>query len=170
MPSAMPVGQDRDLVHRVGVLEDVGRDRVATFVERGVLLLFLVHHDGRPLEAHEHAVTRVLEVLAVHRRLAPPDREQRGLVHEVREVRTGHARRAAGDDRDVDVVGDLLVAEVHLQDVDPLFLGGERDHDLAVEPARAQQRGVEDVGPVGGRDHHDARRWSRSRPSRRASG
>ena len=29
------------------------------------------------------------------------------------------------DDVDVDVVGDLLVAEVHLQDRDPLLLGGE---------------------------------------------
>ena len=33
---------------------------------------------------------------------------------------------------------------------------GQRHHDLAVEAARAQQRGVEDVGPVGRRHHHDA--------------
>ena len=33
---------------------------------------------------------------------------------------------------------------------------GQRDHDLAVEATRAQQRGIEDVGPVGGRHHHDA--------------
>ena len=53
-------------MHRVRVLEDVGRHRVTTFVERGVLLLFLVHHHGRTLESHEDAVTCVLEVLAVH--------------------------------------------------------------------------------------------------------
>ena len=33
---------------------------------------------------------------------------------------------------------------------------GQRHDDLAVEAARAQQGGVEDVGPVGGRHHHDA--------------
>ena len=57
---------------------------------------------------------------------------------------------------DVDVGGDLLVAEVHLEDLDPLVLRGERHHDLAVEATGAQQRGVEDVGAVGGRHHHDA--------------
>ena len=33
---------------------------------------------------------------------------------------------------------------------------GQRHDDLAVEAAGAQQGGVEDVGPVGGRHHHDA--------------
>ena len=129
---------------------------MAGLVVRRVLLLLVVHDDGRALEAHEHAVARVLEVLLVHRVLAAPDREQRRLVHEVREVGAGHAGRAAGDDLDAHVVGDLLVAEVHLQDVDPLLERGERHHDLTVEPARAQERRVEDVGPVRGRDHHDA--------------
>ena len=40
--------------------------------------------------------------------------------------------------------------------VDPLVLGGQRHHDLAVEAPRAQQRGVEHVGAVGGGHHHDA--------------
>ena len=94
--------------------------------------------------------------LRVHLVVAAAHREQRGLVDEVREVGAGHAGRAAGDDVDVDVGGDLLVAEVHLQDVAPLVLRRQRHHDLAVEATRAQQRGVEHVGPVGGRHHHDA--------------
>ena len=64
--------------------------------------------------------------------------------------------RAAGDDVDVDVVGHLLVAQVHVEDRDPLVLGGERHDDRAVEAPGPQQRGVEDVGTVGGRHHHDA--------------
>ena len=51
---------------------------------------------------------------------------------------------------------DLLVLQVHLEDRDPLFLGREGHDDLAVEATRAQQRRVEDVGPVGRRHHHDA--------------
>ena len=43
-----------------------------------------------------------------------------------------------------------------LRMLDALVLGRERHHDLAVEPARAQQGGVEHVGPVGGGHHHDA--------------
>ena len=48
--------------------------------------------------------------------VAAPHGEQRGLVHEVGEVGAAHAGRAAGDDVDVDVGRDLLVAEVHLED------------------------------------------------------
>ncbi len=32
---------------------------------------------------------------------------------------------------------------------------GSVDHDLAIEPSRTQQGGVEDVGAVGGRDQND---------------
>ena len=56
----------------------------------------------------------------------------------------------------VDVVGHLLVAEVDLEDLEPFFLRGQRHEDLAVEAAGAQQRRVEDVGPVRGGHHHDA--------------
>ena len=51
---------------------------------------------------------------------------------------------------------DLLVAEVHREDVLALALRRERNEDLAVETTRAQERGVEDVGPVGRGHHHDA--------------
>ena len=49
-----------------------------------------------------------------------------------------------------------LLLAVHLEDGEPLVELGQRDDDLAVEAAGAQQRRVEDVGPVGGRHHHDA--------------
>ena len=57
---------------------------------------------------------------------------------------------------DVDVGVDLLVAEVHLEDLDALVLRRQRHEDLAVEATRTQQRGVEDVGAVRRRHHHDA--------------
>src|SRR6266511_2289148 len=49
-----------------------------------------------------------------------------------------------------------LAAAVHFEDGPPLALRGQRDHHLPVEPARAQQRRVQHLGPVGGRDHHHA--------------
>ena len=107
-------------------------------------------------QPHQHAIARGVEVLLVHLVRVAAHREQGGLVHEVREVGAAHARRAARDDLDAHVGRDLLVAEVDLEDLDPLVLGGQRHHDHAVEAARAQQGGVEDVGTVGGRHHHDA--------------
>ena len=48
-----------------------------------------------------------------------------------------------------------LAACVDLEDLDAALAVGAVDHDLAVEAARAQQRRVEDVGPVGGGDQDD---------------
>ena len=108
------------------------------------------------LEAHEHAVAGGFEVFVVHLLRPAPHGEQRRFVHEVREVGAAHARRPARQHVEVDVVADLLVAEVHREDVLALVLRRERHEDLAVETTRAQQRGVEDVGPVGRGHHHDA--------------
>ena len=49
-----------------------------------------------------------------------------------------------------------LAARVHLEDLVAAGEVGGVDADLPVEAARAQQRRVEDVGPVGGRDQDDA--------------
>ena len=44
---------------------------------------------------------------------------------------------------------------MHLEDLAPALAVGPVDDDLPVEAARAQQRRVEDVGPVRGRDEDD---------------
>ena len=55
----------------------------------------------------------------------------------------------------VDVGGHRLAARVHVEDLLATVEVGGVDADLAVEAARAQQRRVEDVGTVGGRDQDD---------------
>ena len=81
--------------------------------------------------------------------------EQRGLVEHVGQVGAGEAGRTAGDAQQVDVLGDRLAAGVDLEDLVAAVEVGGVDTDLAVEAARAQQRGVEHVGTVGGRDEDD---------------
>jgi hypothetical protein len=51
---------------------------------------------------------------------------------------------------------DRHLAHVHVQDLLAAADVRQRHHHLAVEAARAQQRRVEHVGPVGGGDHDDA--------------
>jgi len=46
------------------------------------------------------------------------------------------------------------VLRVDLEDPLAALLVGLSDHDEPVEPAGAQQRGVDHVGTVGGADHH----------------
>ena len=57
---------------------------------------------------------------------------------------------------EVDVRRERLALGVHGEDGLAAEQVGPVDGDLPVEAARAQQRGVEDVGPVRGGDHDDA--------------
>ena len=55
-----------------------------------------------------------------------------------------------------DVGTQRLAAGVDLEDLLPPRQVGPVDHDLPVETARPEERGVEDVGAVGGGEHDDA--------------
>ena len=82
-------------------------------------------------------------------------RQQGGLVHQVRQVGAAHPHRAPRDLVEIDIGGQGDVARVDLEDLEPAFLGGQVDGDVAVEPAGAEQGGVEDVGAIGrGQDDH----------------
>ena len=54
------------------------------------------------------------------------------------------------------VVGQRHAAHVHAQDLLAAAHVGQRHDDLTIEAARAQQRRIEHVGTVGGRDDDDA--------------
>jgi len=69
---------------------------------------------------------------------------------------TAHAGAAPGDHVEVQVRGNLLALDVHLQDLDAIIEFRQRDDHLAVEAAGAQQRRIEDVGAVRRRHHDDA--------------
>jgi hypothetical protein len=43
---------------------------------------------------------------------------------------------------------------VHLEDLSAAFLVRTVHQDLAIEAARPQQRGIENLGPVGGGQNH----------------
>ena len=79
---------------------------------------------------------------------------QHRLVDEIGEVGARKAGRVVGDHVQVDVERQRLPLGVHVED--GLACGQLRpiDEDATVESARAQQRRVEHVGTVGGRDDH----------------
>ena len=82
-------------------------------------------------------------------------REDRRLVAEVGEVCAGEPGGLPRDDAEVDVAREWLAAGVDAEDrLAPRYV--RRGHeDLAVEPARAEERGVEILEPVrGGHDDH----------------
>ena len=119
-------------------------------------LVLVAHDQALARRAHEHLVLGLLEV--DHRDLVgvAARGEQRGLVHEVLEIGAHEARGAAGEHGEIDVVGERHAAGVHLEHGEPPAQVGPRHHHAAVEAARAQQRRVEHVRPVGRGDQDHA--------------
>src|SRR6266571_5299049 len=147
---------DGDLVDRVGVRHGVGRERVPRLVIRGQPLLLLGDDEGAALGAHQDLVLGPLEVLHEDELLVVARGVQGRLVDQVREIGPGEARRAARQDREVDVLRERDLAGVDLEDLLAPLDVGAGDHDAPVEAAGSQQRRIEDVRPVGGGDQDDA--------------
>ena len=120
------------------------------------LLLGLGDDHRAPLHTHQDLVLGVLEVDHLDDLLVLARGQQRGLVHQVGQVGSGEARRAAGQDLEVDLGRERDAARVDLEDLLPALHVGPCHHHLAVEAAGAQQRGIQHVGSVGGRDQDHA--------------
>ena len=92
-------------------------------------------------------------------------REQRRLVDQVGEVGAGEARRQRGDLlRDRRRARASPCCRCTCRICDAAELVGPIDQHLAIEAAGAQQRRVEDLGPVGGGEQDQSRRVG-SKPS-----
>src|SRR6266576_871067 len=146
---------DRDFVERIETGHLEAHERVARLVVRRETALLVREHHALALEAEHHLVLGVLEVVHVHRALVAAGGEQGRLVDDVRQLGAGQPRRSLGDALEVHAGPERNLARMDPQDLLPALHVGHVHHDLPVEPARAQQRGVEDVRPVGGgeQDH-----------------
>src|SRR5581483_1735499 len=155
-PERHAARDDRDLVDRVGARDELRDQRVTGLVVGRVPLLLLADDHRSALGAHHDLVLRELEVEMVHLVLVRTRGEERRLVHEVLEVGAGEAGRGAGEERDVDVVGERDATRVHADDALAALHVGSRDDDATVEAAGAEERGVEHVGAVRRGDQDDA--------------
>ena len=147
---------DRDLVQRLGVFEELEQQGVPGFVIGGVGLFLFAQRKAAAFLAPAHFVARFFELGKRDSLEAAARREQRGFVDHIGQFRAGVTGRAARDDGEIDAFGQLHFLGMHPQDFFAAFHVGQIDGDLAIETARAQQRRIEHVGPVGGRDDDDA--------------
>src|SRR5262249_47958408 len=108
-----------------------------------------------PLGTHHDAIYRVLEVGHGDQQVVAPRREQGRLVGDIGQVGANHAGGAAGEDGEVDVVGQRHPAGVDQQDGLAAHAVRAVHHHLAVEAPGAHEGGVEHVGTVGGGDDDD---------------
>src|SRR5947209_1259191 len=147
---------DRHLVDRIRARQEVGDQRVAGLVVSDRPLLGVADDHRASLDAHQDLVLGVLEVEHLDELLVLAGRQQRRLVDEVREVGSRKARRAAGQDLEVDVGRERDPSRVHSQDLLAALDVRPRHDHLAIEAAGTEERGIEDVGTVGGGDEDHA--------------
>ena len=145
---------DRDPVDAVHRGEQLAAERVPGLVEGHHPLLVGVEH-ALGLYPGDHPLDRRVEVGDRDRPSASAGGEDRGLVADVREVGSRQPARLLGHEREVHVVQGL-VAGVHLQHAETASDVGRDDEHLAVEAAGTQQRRIELLEQVRGRDHDHA--------------
>ena len=113
-------------------------------------------HHQLTLGPENNLLQGIGEVGHGHLLVVAPGRHQGRLVYKVAQVRPHHSRRGGGNRGEVDIFGQRDSAGMHLQDHQSAPLVGWAHRDMAVEAARAQQRRIEDFGPVGSGDHDHA--------------
>ena len=128
-------------------------DGMAGFVVRGIQLLLVRHDHGFALCAHHDLVLGHLEFFHFDDSLTRTRREQGSLVHQVGEVGTREAWRTASDIGRNHIITERNLAHVNLENLLPATDVRQTDHDLAVEPTRAQQGRIKHVRTVGRGDN-----------------
>ncbi len=147
---------DGDLVHRVGLRQQLGDYGMTGFMVSGVAALFFAHDHGAALGTHEYLVLGVFEILHLHRALVAIGGNQRSFVDQIGQIGAGKTGRAARNDIGLDVRINRHLAHVHHQNLFTAADVGQTDHHLTVEPAGAQQGLVQHVCTVGGGNDDDA--------------
>mmetsp|Transcript_13197 Transcript_13197/g.33484 ORF Transcript_13197/g.33484 Transcript_13197/m.33484 type:complete len:417 (-) Transcript_13197:74-1324(-) len=114
-------------------------------VSADVALVVLPHH-----LPHRH-----LQILLRNVHPPLPQRKHPRLRAHRLHLRAARAAHLLRDLCEVDPADEVHLARVDLEDVQPRRLVRVRELDLAVDPSRAQQRGVQDVDAVGGHEDLD---------------
>jgi hypothetical protein len=101
------------------------------------------------LEAGDDPFHGIAEIRHRHCFGPSPGRKQRCLVDEIGQVGPGKAGRQRGHLLRIDIGCGFHFLQVNLEDIDPAFLVGAVNQDLAVKPPCPQQRRIENLGTVG---------------------
>src|SRR6266540_1240450 len=146
---------DRNLLHGLRAADKVGHERVAALVI-GQDPLLLLGDDTALLESCDHALHRSVEIALPDLLLLRTTREDRRLVADVGEIGARQPGGLPGDRLQIDVRSKGLAPRVDAEDGLPPGEVGGRHQNLAVEPAGAEQGGVEVLEPVRRADDDDA--------------
>mmetsp|Transcript_22299 Transcript_22299/g.66991 ORF Transcript_22299/g.66991 Transcript_22299/m.66991 type:complete len:408 (-) Transcript_22299:1221-2444(-) len=152
----LAAGHQGDLVHRVVVRQQRAHECVACFVVGDELLGGVVGQRAA-LKAGDDAVRRVVDLLLRDLLLVPARSEDGRLVHKVLEVGPAEAGRAPGHIRELYLICNPFVFQVHLQNLLTALHVWQANCYAAVEAARPKERIIQNIRAVGGCHDNDTR-------------
>ena len=150
------MGHNGDLGNGLGVLFQSGDQGVAHLVVGNQPLFHLGEHGVLLFRTGNDGFKGNQQVLLVHGLPAHADGPQGGFVHQVGQIRAYGAGGGLGDLLKIHILGELDLPGMDLQGIQTALVVGPVHDDPAVKPAGPQQGLVQNLGPVGGGQTHDA--------------
>ena len=151
----LAAADDRDLVNRIGVLQDVAHQSVAALVVGNRGALGLGHHATLALRSGNHALHRFLDLVHRDHGTMAAGSQQRRLVEQICQIGAGKANGHLGEFLKLHVLVHRLVLGMHAQDLLAALHIRTVDRNLTVKTTGTQQRRIQNVGTVGGGDQDD---------------
>ena len=152
---SLTAADDRDLVDRIGVLQDVVHQGVTALVVGNRGALGLGHHATLALRSGNHALHRLLDLVHRDHGTMTASGQQRRLVEQVRQIGTRKANGHLGELLKLNVLVHRLILGMHAQDLLAALYVRTIDRDLAVKATGAQQCRVQNIGAIGRGDQDD---------------
>ena len=152
---SLAAADDRDLVDRIGVLQDVTHQGVTALVVGNRGALGLGHHATLALRSGNHALHRFLDLVHRDHGTMAAGSQQRRLVEQICQIGTSEANGHLGELLKLNVLVHRLVLGMHAQDLLAALHIRTVDRNLTVKTTGTQQRRIQNVGAVGGGDQDD---------------
>ena len=143
-------------MHRIVLGQRPHYHGVTRLVIRSQLPLLLGDHAAVLLGTGDHLDDRLVDGRLVNSHLVLTACQQRRLIQQIFQIRAGKAGGTLGHLTEIHILRQRLIVGVNGQDLLAALDVGQAHVDLAVKPSGAQQRGVQDIHPVGGGQHHNA--------------
>ena len=146
---SLTAADDRDLVDRIGVLQDVAHQGVTALVVGNRGALGLGHHATLALRSGNHTLHRFLDLVHRDYGTMAAGSQQRRLVEQICQIGAGEANGHLGELLKLNVLVHRLVLGMHAQDLLAALHIRTVDRNLTVKTAGTQQRRIQNVGAIG---------------------
>ncbi len=148
---------DGHLVHRIAARQAHRHQRMPHFVMRHDVALFRVEQSVALFQPGDDALDRAGKVRQGDGARVFPRGQQGRLVHQIGQIGAGEPGRERCHLLQIDAGIEPDLDRMHLENLHPPYLVGPLHQHLSVKSPGAQQGGIENLRPVGGRENHNGR-------------